>query len=84
MSGKRNVVLYVDGELIQKSRELSFNLSKTLENHLKMLINQFNNVYSKNNVGDFVVFGSPGEIRTLVSGSRARHAWPLHHRAFVK
>jgi hypothetical protein len=26
--------------------------------------------------------GSPGEIRTLVSGSRARHAWPLHHRAF--
>ena len=25
--------------------------------------------------------GSPGEIRTLVSGARARYAWPLHHRA---
>ena len=26
-------------------------------------------------------FGSPGEIRTLVSGSKARYACPLHHRA---
>jgi len=25
--------------------------------------------------------GSPGEIRTLVSGSKARYACPLHHRA---
>jgi site-specific recombinase XerD len=25
--------------------------------------------------------GSPGEIRTLVGGSKARYAWPLHHRA---
>ena len=73
MRRKRNVVLYVDGELIQKSRELGFNLSKTFENHLKMLINQFNNVYAENNL-NFVIFGSPGEIRTLVSGSRARHA----------
>jgi hypothetical protein len=24
---------------------------------------------------------SPGEIRTLVDGSKARYAWPLHHRA---
>ena len=71
---KRNVVLYVDGELIQKSRELGFNLSKIFENHLKTLITQFNNVYAENNFGNFVVFGSPGEIRTLVSGSRARHA----------
>ena len=25
--------------------------------------------------------GSPGEIRTLVGGSKAHYAWPLHHRA---
>ena len=25
--------------------------------------------------------GSPGEIRTLVGGSKARYACPLHHRA---
>ena len=28
--------------------------------------------------------GSPGEIRTPVSGSKARYACPLHHRAAVK
>ena len=73
MSKKRNVVLYLDAELVSKTRELGFNLSKTFENHLKMLINQFENVYCQNNGGKCVV-GSPGEIRTPVSGSRARHA----------
>jgi len=29
MSKKRNVVLYVDVELIEKTRKLGFNLSKT-------------------------------------------------------
>jgi hypothetical protein len=24
---------------------------------------------------------SPGEIRTLVNGSKGHYAWPLHHRA---
>jgi hypothetical protein len=28
--------------------------------------------------------GSPGEIRTLVGGSKARYAWPLHHRACLR
>jgi hypothetical protein len=27
--------------------------------------------------------GSPGEIRTLVNGSKGHYAWPLHHRAFT-
>gem|GEM_PF-5013293 len=27
--------------------------------------------------------GSPGEIRTLVRGSKALYACPLHHRAFL-
>ena len=59
MSNKRNVVLYLDAELASKARELGFNLSKTFENHLKVLINHFQNVYSQNNVGN-CVFGSPG------------------------
>ena len=80
MTQKRNVVLYLDSELVEKTRELGFNLSKTFENHLKHLINQFQNVYSQNNCGDTVT-GSPGEIRTLVSGSKARYACPLHYRA---
>ena len=73
MSNKRNVVLYLDGELVSKTRELGFNLSKTFENHLRILINQLENVYSRNNGGK-CAFGSPGEIRTPVSGSRARDA----------
>jgi len=35
MTQKGNVVLYLDKELVPKSKELGFNLSKTLENHLK-------------------------------------------------
>jgi len=46
MSNKHNLVLYVDEELVEKSRELGFNLSKTFENHLKHLLTQFSHVNS--------------------------------------
>ena len=46
---KRNVVLYLDRELVEKSRELGFNLSKTFENHLKHLMIQFSTGNSVNN-----------------------------------
>jgi hypothetical protein len=49
MSNKRNVVLYLDKELVEKTRELGCNLSKTFENHLKLLINRFSTVNSANN-----------------------------------
>ena len=49
MSNKHNLVLYVDQELVEKSRELGFNLSKTFENHLKHLLLQFSQVNSSNN-----------------------------------
>ena len=49
MSNKGNVVLYLDKELVEKSRNLGFNLSKTFENHLKDLINRFSTVNSVNN-----------------------------------
>jgi len=49
MSNKRNVVLYLDKELVEKTRNLGFNLSKTFENHLKRLINRFSTVNSANN-----------------------------------
>ena len=48
-SNKRNVVLYLDKELIEKSHIFGFNLSKTFENHLKHLINRFSTVNSVNN-----------------------------------
>ena len=70
MSKKRNVVLYLDKGLVEKSRELGFNLSKTFENYLKSLIAQFS---SFGNLS-FNQQSSPGEIRTLVGGSKARYA----------
>jgi hypothetical protein len=50
MGTKGNVVLYLDKELVEKSKELGFNLSKTFENHLKHLITQFSTENSVNNL----------------------------------
>jgi post-segregation antitoxin (ccd killing protein) len=49
MSNKHNLVLYVDQELVEKTRNLGFNLSKTFENYLKHLLNQFSSVNLVNN-----------------------------------
>jgi integrase len=49
MPNKRNVVLYLDKELVEKTRSLGFNLSKTFENHLKQLITQFSQCNQLNN-----------------------------------
>jgi len=38
LSTKHNLVLYIDQELVEKSLELGFNLSKLFENHLKHLL----------------------------------------------
>jgi hypothetical protein len=48
MSNKHNLVLYVDADLVQKTRDLGFNLSKTFENHLKHLLTQFSHANSSN------------------------------------
>ena len=50
MANKGNVVLYLDKKLVEKSKELGLNLSKTFENHLKQLIMQFSTSYPVNNV----------------------------------
>ena len=49
MSNKHNLVLYIDKELVEKTRNLGFNLSKTFENYLKQLLTQFSTVNSMNN-----------------------------------
>jgi hypothetical protein len=35
MSQKGNVALHLDKELVENSKKMGFNLSKTFENHLK-------------------------------------------------
>jgi hypothetical protein len=52
MSNKHNFVLYIDRDLVEKTRNLGFNLSKTFENHLKHLLKQFSTVNSLNNIGN--------------------------------
>jgi hypothetical protein len=49
MVNKENVVLYLDKEIVEKSKELGFNLSKTFENHLKYLMTQLSIGNSINN-----------------------------------
>ncbi len=64
MTQKGNVVLYLDKDLVEKSKELGFNLSKTFENQLKQLMMQFSTVNSVNNFDSnknkFGVVGLPG------------------------
>ena len=48
MATECNVVLYLDRDLVEKSKEVGFNLSKTFENHLKHLMKQFSNCNSAN------------------------------------
>jgi hypothetical protein len=48
LRNKHNLVLYIDKDLVEKSKELGFNLSKTFENHLKHLITQFSTGNSLN------------------------------------
>ena len=50
MGIKGNVVLYLDKELVEKSKDLGFNLSKTFENHLKHLTTQF---FTENSLNNF-------------------------------
>ena len=50
LSNKGNLVLYLDKETIRKSKDLGLNLSKTFENHLKQLINQFSCIKTENTV----------------------------------
>jgi hypothetical protein len=49
MGNKGNVVLYLDRELVENSKFIGFNLSKTFENHLKQLMTQFPTGNSMNN-----------------------------------
>ena len=58
MSNKHNLLLYVDQELVEKTRALGFNLSKTFENHLKQLLTQFSQVNSSNTNGNNRIFGN--------------------------
>jgi len=62
MANKGNGFLYLDKELVEKSKELGFNLSKTVENHLKQLMTQFSALNQVNTSNTTInnVKSSPG------------------------
>ena len=45
------------------------------------IIRELQSADPKNGINSHLADGSPGEIRTLVRGSKALYACPLHHRA---
>ena len=49
MSNKHNLVLYVDRDLVEETRNLGLDLSKTFEDDLKQLLMQFSSANSVNN-----------------------------------
>ena len=63
MINKRNLVLYVDSELVEKTRELGFSLSKTFENHMKQLLTRYSAYDTVKNSETTLMLGSPGEMR---------------------
>jgi hypothetical protein len=91
MTQNGNVMLYLDKELVEKSIELGFNLSKTFENHLKHLMTQFSKGNLLNNFENTenkkIVVGLPGfepesiepKSTSLDQASRQPHDVRLHH-----
>ena len=62
----------------------------TLENHQlnqltsalkQQILKEIQENNPKNSIKSSSGLSSPGEIRTLVNGSKGHYAWPLHHRA---
>ena len=56
-------MLYLDKELVEKSRKLGFNLSKTFKNHLKQFMMQYSvvNQVNTSNIAINDVGNSPGD-----------------------
>jgi hypothetical protein len=78
LRNKHNLVLYIDKELVEKSKELGFNLSKTFENHLKHLMTQASTENSVNNLDSTYKNVSWCGRRDLNPGSQAWKACVLN------
>ena len=64
MTQKGSVALYLDKELVEKAKEMGFNLSKNFENHLKHLISSCSSISIPNNANlidnKLLLVGPPG------------------------
>ena len=84
MRKKKRTTLTIDTEVLNKAHEIGLNVSQFCETALKHGITALESTVYKNYVEKGGIgtvgsdYGSPGEVRTPVDGSKARHACPLH------
>ena len=79
--GKRKITtIRIDQEILAKAHDLGLNVSKIAENALKDAINRMEGSNSQEGLktspesAQTIGKSSPGEIRTLVGGSKALYA----------
>ena len=86
LSNKSNLVLYLDKELIKKSKDLGLNLSRTFENHLKQLITQFSQLKTENTVDSKDTIGgkwAEPELNRRPLARKANVITRLDHRPLI-
>ena len=85
MNNKVSTCLYIDRGVLEAAKQAGLNLSRVSENALVAAIGRVSGTDPGTGPAGRPVGagadGSPGEVRTPVGGSKARHACPLHHRA---
>jgi len=77
MCAKVSTCLYIDKVVLETAKLVGLNLSRVSENALKAAIGRMEGedhaTEPRRDPDELQNIGSPGEIRTLASGSRARH-----------
>ncbi len=77
MGNKVSTCLYIDRAVLETARQVGLNISKVAENGLIEAVGRLTGTEPAKGANGSSIGaekdGSPGEIRTLVSGSRARH-----------
>jgi site-specific recombinase XerD len=67
--------------VIDRSNLENHQLSQLTSALKQQMLKEIQENNPKNSIKSSSGLSSPGEIRTLVGGSKAHYAWPLHHRA---
>jgi len=67
--------------IINQSQTENHQLNQLTTALREQMIKEIRETQPRNNTNQHLGQSSPGEIRTLVNGSKGHYAWPLHHRA---
>jgi hypothetical protein len=67
--------------VIDRSELENYQLNQLTSALRQQMLKEIRENQPQNSINSCSARNSPGEIRTLVEGSRGPYAWPLHHRA---